>query len=197
MGYYRKAKGNELQMCYYGDPVLKRQSVDLVEITEEIRNFAERMIVTMRAHEGIGLAAPQVGRNINLITLEIFPPHPEDPQPTSPGEMALLPRMPMALVNPKISGFSSQTSVYDEGCLSIPKITGEVERPEYLELTATDINGQPVNYRCGGMLARCIQHEIDHLNGILFTELVSDEHFKRIESKLKKMQRDTEKRLKK
>ena len=175
-----------LPLCYYGHPALKKKSKDVTEITSDITALSKQMIRTMRAKEGIGLAAPQIGRNINLMVLDI----PSDDRDngklafTSPGEMGLLPGMPLALVNPKLSNPSEQTIKYTEGCLSIPGVTAEVTRPEFVHLDAKLLSGRTISYRCGGLLARCLQHECDHLNGILFIELLSPELRKSLDSDL-------------
>ena len=178
-----------MPLCYLGHPALKRKSVDVTEITDEIMELAEAMINTMKANDGIGLAGAQIGRNINLIVLDIPTSDGKKSNPgfTSPGEMSLLPMMPLVLVNPKLSNFSEKQVSYDEGCLSIPGITAEVVRSEYIQLEAKLLNGQQVSYRCGGLLARCLQHECDHLNGILFIELLPPEIRESIDRSLEEL----------
>jgi peptide deformylase len=163
-------------MCYYGNPVLRKTCTDVAEITDDIRQLGEDMIVTMREHNGIGLAGPQVGKLLNMFVLEI-PGLDDDDVPgfTSPGEIALQSQMPMVIINPKLSDFSEQILDYNEGCLSIPGVQGDVSRPEFVQLDATLPNGAAISYRCGGLLARCIQHEFDHLNGKLFIDYVDDD----------------------
>ena len=121
--FLRKKSSKILPLCYYDDPILYKKSCDIDEITLEIREFAELMINTMKANDGIGLAAPQVGETLNLVALDI--PENDDrngDRPSSPGELFLLPHMPLVVVNPKLSMLSEQTSNYCEGCLSIPEI---------------------------------------------------------------------------
>ena len=182
-----------LPLSYYGNPILKKKSRDILAVTDEVKILSKRMIKTMYAHNGIGLAGAQIGLNINIVVLDISvdsKPR-EDALPTSPGEINLLSNMPLVLINPKISSFSEQETSYEEGCLSIPGITAEVVRPEFIQLNAELLNGKKISYRCGGLLSRCIQHEIDHLNGILFIELLAPEVLKKFKRNLRQLERAT------
>ncbi len=166
-------KRRVLPIEHYGSEVLRTTSEPVGQITGQIRDFAEQMIEAMFKNNGIGLAAPQVGRNIRLITLMT---HTEDEElsPTAlPGERLLAPQMPLALVNPEIVSASKQVSSFCEGCLSIPELNGDVIRPVSIVLRAQLLNGQMIETACGGLLARCLQHEIDHLNGVLFVDHLS------------------------
>ena len=180
-----------LPLCYYGNPILNKKSRNISAITEEIKLLSQRMIKTMYANNGIGLAGVQVGKMINIVVLDI--PFESDRarnvMPTSPGEINLLPKMPLVLINPKISDFSDHETCYEEGCLSIPGITAEVMRPEYLQLEAELLTGEKISYRCGGLLSRCVQHECDHLNGILFLELLPPDVLKKLKKSLRQLER--------
>ncbi len=184
-----------LPLCYYGHPALIRKSIDVTEMNDDLRMLAQKMINTMRAENGIGLAAPQVGYNINLFVIEIPFDVDGPPRPTSPGEASLLPEMPLILINPRLSDYSNETTRYLEGCLSIPTVKAEVTRSEYVQIDAALLDGREISYRCGGLLARCLQHEYDHLNGVLFTDLLSDSIFKTLEPQLKKLAESTESKL--
>lgn len=189
-----------LPLAFYGDPVLRRQAAPVAAITPEIRTLAERMIVTMDENDGIGLAAPQVGISLCLIVLNIPVPDAEEGQGitfSSPGEAMLLPRMPLALVNPVLTQFSEERRDYDEGCLSIPDLRGSVDRPRFLDLQATTLDGQTIRTRCGGLLARCLQHEVDHLLGKLFVDYLSEEERAALEPDLTKLYKRTQAALKK
>ena len=178
-----------IPLCYYGHPALKQKCSDITVITDGITKLSERMIKTLRVNEGIGLAGPQIGRNINLVVLDIPIDKKDNGSPsfTSPGEMSLLPMMPLTLINPKLSEFSANKTTYVEGCLSIPGITAEVIRSEFVQLEAKLLSGRNLNYRCGGLLARCLQHECDHLNGILFLELLPAGLRKSLDSQLQEL----------
>ena len=182
-------KSNVFPLCYWGHPALKKKSVDVVEISDDIIDLAKKMIDTMQAHDGIGLAGAQIGRNINLIVLDIPQNEKSIGGFTSPGETNLLSMMPLTLINPKLSEFSEKKITFNEGCLSIPGITAEVERSEYIQLNAKLLTGKEIAYRCGGLLARALQHECDHLNGILFIELLPAEVRKSLDESLEKLKK--------
>jgi peptide deformylase len=184
-----------LPVRFCGDPVLQKRATDVPRVTPAIRELADAMLVTLAALDGIGLAAPQVGRSINLVVVNVPPPDADEPPATSPGELALLPRMPLVLVNPKLSEFSPQTVVGAEGCLSIPKLRAAVERPEFVRVTFQTLAGEPLSYRCGGLLARCLQHEVDHLNGILFVDRVPPEQLAPIAAALAALRQETQRQL--
>jgi peptide deformylase len=187
-----------LDMCYYGHPALRRQCKDIDEITDDVRYLAESMVATMYAHDGIGLAAPQIGESINLVVMDVpCRNSAESGQSVSPGEIVLAQQMPIVLVNPRLSEFSEQVSSYDEGCLSIPGLTGEVVRPEFMTIEYTTLDGETTSLRCGGLLVRCMAHEVDHLNGILFIDHMTDEALKPLKGKLKKMEKETLRELRK
>ena len=189
MALFGQSGHKPLKMCYYGDPVLKKKSSPVVNVDENLREFAKRMIVTMHKHNGIGLAAPQVGKNIRMYVIDIPPPEADDAPLTTPGEIALQHQMPLVLINPELSNFSESTSTMCEGCLSIPEVNGDVERPETLDISFEDLSGKRQSYHCGGLLARCMQHEQDHLDGILFTELIPEEQLEEAQPVLRKLKK--------
>jgi peptide deformylase len=118
------------------------------------------MLQTMYSSDGIGLAAPQVGINKQLIVIDSEPNEPDNP--------------PLVLINPKIIGYSSELCNGEEGCLSIPGVYMEVTRPETIDVSFKDENGRPSKLKASGLLARVIQHEMDHLNGIMFVDRVEN-----------------------
>ncbi len=178
-----------LPVRIYGDPVLRQKSKPVGEITPAIRELARRMIVTMHDTVGIGLAAPQVGVNLRLITVYTYDDERPIPPDASEGERVLGPRMPLALLNPRILEVSAETSVFEEGCLSLPGIHGEVVRPNALFLEAQLLNGDGIRLECGGLLARCLFHEIDHLDGVLFVDRMAPEEAARLAPKLKSLKK--------
>ena len=187
----RKKQPEILPLRFCGDPVLRQKAEPVVKVTSEIRDLAERMIVTMYENEtpGIGLAAPQVGVNLRLITLAVFD-SPEDlpPDPT-PGEVFLASRMPLALINPEIVWTSPVTDFMEEGCLSVPKICGEVERPALIIVRASTLDGESFTLQCGNLLGRCIQHELDHLNGVLFIDRLKPETRAAVAAKIDELEK--------
>ncbi len=188
-----------LTVCTFGDPVLRQRAVAISEVTAEIRRLAARMVVTMFENDppGIGLAAPQVGVGVRLITLATQAPGEEQPPNASPGERLLGPMMPVVLVNPEILSHSAATDVCNEGCLSIPEVSGDVERPSSIVLRARRLDGTPLQVECGGLLARCIQHEIDHLDGVLFVDRVDEAEAGPLRGPLRQLEKRTRRQLKK
>ena len=149
-----------LQLRYYGDPVLRKRAEAVLEVTEAERQLAEQMLETLYATgNGIGLAATQVGILKRLIIVDI-------------GEEDDEAYEPLALFNPELVGFDGEI-VVEEGCLSIPDVTAEVKRPEIIVVEGIDVQNEPVRIETDGLLARVLQHEIDHLNGVLFIDRIS------------------------
>ncbi|MCF7791405.1 MAG: peptide deformylase [Victivallales bacterium] len=176
----------KLEIKYIGDEVLTKKSKNIT-VDENVKELSKNMIELMYNNNGIGLAAPQVGINNRLIAIDIKEYGVENLK--TPGEMLLLPQMPIVLVNPEITAFSRETAEMEEGCLSVPEIFAVVERPVEINLRAQFLSGEKLNIQCGGFLSRVLQHEIDHLNGILFVDRLSEREAKRIKSKLNKLQK--------
>lgn len=156
-----------------GAEALRAIAKPVERITPELCQLADEMISAMRKFDGIGLAAPQVGLSLRLVVLEVPPA--ANGAALTVGEEQLLPRMPLALVNPQIIGRGDKLSEYDEGCLSVPGIFAPVVRPEKVVLQSQLLDGSFITCECGGLLGRCIQHELDHLDGFLFTDRLSPE----------------------
>ena len=171
----------------FGAPVLRAKAQAIPAITDEIRRLAEDMTRAMHAYDGIGIAAPQVGVSKRLVVFDI--PAPEEGTELSPGEAALLPLMPLAVVNPEIIASSSTLSEYDEGCLSVPGIFATVVRPERVVLRASLLDGTVIQYECGGLLGRCVQHELDHLDGVLFPDRAAPEELEKVRDALAELER--------
>jgi len=140
-----------------GDPVLRRKAEPVAALDGELRQLIADMFETMYAAEGIGLAAPQVGVSRRVIVVDVR--EPEWP--------------PFALVNPEIRAFGSELDRSEEGCLSIPGLQEIVERPASVVVEGLDPDGRPRRIEAAGLLARVLQHEVDHLDGILFLDRVS------------------------
>ncbi|OGV36497.1 MAG: peptide deformylase [Lentisphaerae bacterium GWF2_45_14] len=174
----------------YGDSGLKRKSASVREVSDEIRKTAFALIDTMRADDGVGLAAPQVGLNIRMVAIGCAAIKKDAGMMLlSPGERELLPRMPLVLINPRIISYSDVKDVSEEGCLSVPDIYAPVERPVSIVLEAGIIDGELVRAECGGFLARVLQHEIDHLEGILFIDRLEPEILSDIKPKLETLKK--------
>ncbi len=174
----------------YGAEILKKRSEEIKDVTPEIREIAEKMLITMQLFDGIGLAGPQYGVHKRIVSLAV----PAENAAISPGEALLLPRMPMVIINPEIVAVNKITDTAEEACLSVPGISAPVERSQFIQLRAQTIDGELIECECGGLLARCIQHEVDHLNGLLFVDRLTEEAFSVIESKLKKLKKSGSKK---
>jgi len=143
------------------DPLLKTISTPVEEVTEETRKLVADMFDTMYEAPGIGLAAIQVGMPKRLLVLDVVGKGRDE-----------LPE-PMTLINPEITWVSDHDATYEEGCLSLPEHYADVVRPAEIDVSFLDIDGNKQQLRADGLLATCIQHEIDHLDGILFVDHIS------------------------
>jgi peptide deformylase len=142
----------------FGEQVLRKKALPVTEFNEELKKISEDMLETMYAKNGIGLAANQVGILKQILVLDAS--RDENPDPHT-------------LVNPKITAHSKEKTKYEEGCLSFPGITEVIERPSKIKIHAQDITGKKVEFEAEGLLAVVCQHEIDHLNGVLFIDRMS------------------------
>ncbi len=183
---FKFGKKKSLTMKYLGEACLHQKAARIEEITDDIRSLGEAMLEVMYKQDGVGLAAPQVGISLRLVTLDV--PEPKEPgMPLSPGERELLPQMPLVLVNPEIESFSAVTEVGEEGCLSVPKLYAPVERPVSVVLKTTLLDGRQIRVDCGGFLARALQHELDHLDGVVYVQRVKDPDYAEILPQLQKI----------
>lgn len=142
------------------DPILRRKARTVTKFDSELQSLVEDMIETLRAAPGVGLAAPQVGISDRLIVVE----YPEDDEQEDASKKLYI------VVNPEIKDMSTETEMGIEGCLSIPGLHGEVDRALAVTVKGLTRHGQPVRIKAKGWLARIFQHEIDHLNGVVFTD---------------------------
>jgi peptide deformylase len=147
-----------LPLVIYPDDILIRRSADVTEIDQGLVDFIADMRETMYASHGIGLAAPQVARNIRVMTIDV--------EPDEGGKRF------MHLINPVIVDSHGKTS-YEEGCLSFPGLAAEVKRKKQLHVQAYDLSGKLLDFEADGLLAICFQHELDHLNGVTFVDRLS------------------------
>ena len=141
------------------DPILRKKSESLEKVDDKIREFLDDMLETMYVAPGIGLAAVQVGILKRIIVIDIS----KDKEKKNP----------LFLINPEIIFRSKKTSIYEEGCLSLPGHFAEIERPAECQIKFVDYNGKEKELTANGLLATCIQHEVDHLNGVLFIDYLS------------------------
>jgi peptide deformylase len=180
-----------LSILQYGDPILRAKGKQIEKIDDHIRELAASMIETMHAANGIGLAAQQVGEALQLTVLDIsqIEDRPstlrlngKDVDPTE--------SMPLVLINPEIE-LGGETEIGTEGCLSFPEINGQIERAESTMTRAQNLEGDKIEIVASGLLARAIQHEVDHLNGILFIDRMNSAAKAALSSRLKRLQKQT------
>ena len=184
-----------LPIVKYGHPILRKKGVPVDAITPEIRQLAMDMLETMRDAKGVGLAAQQVGQAIQLAVFDVREVKDRPSWLELDGQRADVDRfMPLVLINPEIQPAAPPIDG-PEGCLSFPEIYNDVCRPEAVDVTARNEKGERVGFRCGGLLARAIQHEADHLNGILFIDRMSAEKKNEIRGELEVLQANTKAEL--
>ena len=162
-----------LPIVQFGDPILRKRCKAVTEVTEEIEVLVENMLETMHDAQGVGLAAPQVGRDLRLAVVDVS----HDPECVSflkvNGEDAAVEDiMPLVFINPEFSKSGGRERM-EEGCLSIEEIRAEVGRPDTVKGSFPQLDGPTLEIEADGLLARVIQHETDHLNGVLFIDRVS------------------------
>lgn len=177
----------KLEILTYPNPLLREVSEPVKEFTPEIKKLAEDMLETMYDANGIGLAAPQVGQLIQMLVIDTRPRDPESSRYENDGQTELERQIkqPLILINPEIVKGEGKTT-YDEGCLSVPSFYETVERFEKIEVKAYDVNGKEFRLVTDGLLAICIQHEMDHLAGTLFIDHISFTKSNRIKNQIKK-----------
>ena len=154
-------KNPPLNIYMLGQETLRTPANRIVKVDDSIRKLAKDMLITMYSAKGIGLAAPQVGVQKRILVIDLNFEDPESP--------------PNVFINPEIISSSASLDTYEEGCLSIPGVYLNVVRPSSIKLSFRDEMGRPKKMNAEGLMARCIQHEIDHLNGVLFVDKVTDQ----------------------
>ena len=180
-----KKNGKSHIVYTIGAPVLRENAAPVAVVDDNIRQLAFDMFEAMRFFNGIGLAAPQYGHSLRLVVIDV----PQEESTGSAGEALLLPRMPLALVNPEIIMSSGENVSRDEGCLSVPGVYAPVARPERVVLRAQILDGEFIEIECGGLLGRCIQHELDHLDGKLFTDRLTSGDARKVRGDLDRLTR--------
>ncbi len=186
----------KLPIVRYGHPVLRTKGKRITKLDDRIRELAANMLETMHEAHGVGLAAQQVGEALQLTVIDVSAA--EDQQSTmrlNAAEVDPKASMPLILLNPELS-LGKDTVLGVEGCLSFPEITGDIQRAVAVMLRADTLEGEPIEIEATGLLARAIQHEVDHLNGVLFIDRMSAATKVAMRSRLKRLQRETVESLK-
>jgi peptide deformylase len=186
-----------LEIVKYGSPVLRQKGAKIEKITPEIKKLIADMFETMADRHGVGLAAQQVGvaKQLTVIDVREVTDRPSTlelkGQPADAVEI-----MPLVLINPVVTPVGGPVTG-GEGCLSFPEIFAEISRPESVDVKAFDKNLKPVEFRCGGLLARAVQHETDHLNGLLFIDRMDKKTKAELQPELDDLQAITKAELQK
>jgi len=184
-----------LPVVKYGHPVLRQKGARIESITLEIKQLIADMFETMYAAKGIGLAAQQVGRALQLTVLDL---RAVTDRPSTlelkgkPAELDAI--MPLVLINPEVRPLADMVAG-PEGCLSFPEMYGEISRPESVEVKAQNEKGKSIEFRAGGLLARAVQHEVDHLNGILFIDRMDRKTKNELRDELELLHAETKAKL--
>ena len=181
-----------LPILQYGDPILRAKGNRVETIDDRIRELAANMIETMHAAHGVGLAAQQIGEALQLTVLDISAVEDDRPSTLKLDGQDADPKtaMPLVLINPEIE-LGGETELGVEGCLSFPEITGDIERAQSVTVRAQTLEGGAIQVEAGGFLARAIQHEGDHLNGILFIDRMRSAAKAALSSRLRRLQKET------
>ncbi|HWD20845.1 MAG TPA: peptide deformylase [Verrucomicrobiae bacterium] len=186
-----------LEVVKYGHPALRKKGERVEKITPEIKQFIADMFETMYAAKGVGLAAQQVGRALQLTVIDVRGAAERPSTLEIEGQEANVDAfMPIALINPEIKPIGEPVAG-PEGCLSFPEVFADITRPDMTEVRALNQKGETVEFRCGGLLSRAIQHEIDHLNGILFIDRMKRADKDELKAELDDLQHATKEALKK
>ncbi len=173
----------ERRLYWYGENILSTESETVDEINDEIKTLVADMFEVMKVENGVGLAAIQIGIAKRILVIEI--PRNDKENSTT---------IQIAMINPTITEYSDELMVDEEGCLSLPDIREDVARSKYIKVSYTDIDGKNCSIEAQDFLARVVQHEMDHLNGILFIDRIEPHHKRRIKKDLRDLKRESKKR---
>jgi peptide deformylase len=186
-----------LEVIKYGNPILRQKGARIEAITPEIKQLIADMFETMEAANGVGLAAQQIGRALQLTVIDVSCVDEKERPSTleldgKPADVKKL--MPLTLINPEVKPVNDPVTG-GEGCLSFPEIYAEISRPESVDVTALNAKGERIHFRCGGLLAKAVQHEVDHLNGLLFIDRMDKKTKAELKPELDFLQAETKAEL--
>ena len=184
-----------LEIVKYGHPALRQKGAKIESITPEIKKLIADMFATMEANHGVGLAAQQVGvaKQLAVIDVREIADRPSTLElDGKPADVASI--MPLVLINPVVTP-AGEPLTGGEGCLSFPEIFAEISRPGTVDVQALNAEGKPIAFRCGGLLARAVQHETDHLNGLLFIDRMDKKTKAELQPELDDLQAATKQAL--
>lgn len=186
-----------LEIVKFGHPVLRQKGASIEKITPEVKQLIEDMLATMKEAHGVGLAAQQIGQALQLAVIDVRGIEDRPSTLELDGKSADVDAfMPLVLINPVVKAVNEPVKG-PEGCLSFPEIYADIERPESVDVTITTTDGGTKTFRCGGLLSRAVQHETDHLNGILFIDRMDRATKQQLKPEIDELQVATKKKLKK
>jgi peptide deformylase len=184
-----------LKVVKYGNPVLRKKGARIESITPEIKKLIEDMFETMYAHKGVGLAAQQIGQAMQITVIDVRGVTDRPSSLEIKGKPADVEDfMPLVLINPELT-LAGEQAAGPEGCLSFPEVFAEISRPQFVDVKAMDEKGKTIEFRAGGLLGRAIQHEWDHLHGILFIDRMDKKTKEELKPDLDELQADTKAEL--
>ena len=182
----------ERPLTYYGNPVLRKKGMSVETFDSDLKYLVSDMIETMYAEEGIGLAAQQIGIAQQICVVDVRPPQESEIHFNYSYDGKSIPLdlfMPLAIINPEVEITDATESLYQEGCLSFPNILGNVSRAIAISCQFQDTDGHSHTLEADGLLARCILHEVDHLNGILFIDTMEKKDLQKNLTRIKQLKR--------
>jgi len=184
-----------LKVVKYGNPVLRKKGARIESITPEVKKLIEDMFETMYAYKGVGLAAQQIGQAVQLTVIDVRGVTDRPSSLEIKGKPADVDDfMPLVLINPELTLVGEQAAG-PEGCLSFPEVFAEISRPQFVDVKATNEKGKSIEFRAGGLLGRAIQHEWDHLHGILFIDRMEKKTKEELKPDLDDLQAETKAEL--
>jgi peptide deformylase len=186
----------ELEIVHYGNPILRKKGKPIEQFDGDLKRLAKDMIEAMRVAEGIGLAAQQVNLALQFCVVDLTGVDRDFDYQLNGSSLPLDLIMPLVLINPEVMAIPDPVTTCSEGCLSFPEIHGDIDRPDRIEVRFKDLDGHNNQLTCNGLFSRCVQHEVDHLNGILFIDRMRKSSLLEIEQDLKQLKKMTRKRMK-
>lgn len=180
-----------LPIVHFNAPILREKGVAIATFDAALAQLSQDMVETMHAAGGIGLAAQQIGRALQVCVLDLRQSQRDFTWELDGAKAPLDLVMPMVLVNPSITVMPGEETVYEEGCLSFPEIHADVARPDVIKATFQDLAGIRHTLVCDGLFSRCVQHEVDHLNGVLFIDRMTKKVRQAIDDEVKALARRT------
>ena len=184
-----------LEVVKYGHPTLRQKGAKIAVVNAEVKHLIADMFETMYAAKGIGLAAQQVAHAVQLTVIDVRAVTDRPSTIEVDGKPAdVADHMPLVLINPEIKPVGEKVAG-PEGCLSFPEIFGDITRPEFVEVKALNEKGKPISFKAGGLLSRAVQHEVDHLHGLLFIDRMDKKTKDELRPELDELQAETKARL--